>query len=177
MREFPPLFAHTVDQLWLDELDPDGLPLLLHQLEDVAQGDVDGGAYAPDGSHVAVARLAERPHGNMLGVDFLSSTGDDPMSLEWPMEANGIHTSLARDASTVAVQLYHGTDHPRRCSLDVWDIAGRTRRFLWDGRTGTQLARYNWGIALPLAVAFAPDGLTLAAGGADGRVVVWDVDA
>lgn len=45
---------------------------------------------------------------------------------------------------------------------------------LWDAG-GTRLKQYAWGLTA-IALAFAPDGLTAAAGGNDGRVVVWDLD-
>ncbi len=46
-----------------------------------------------------------------------------------------------------------------------------------DPAEGQQLAAFDWGIGPIHSVAFAPDGLTCAAGGENGQVVVWDVDS
>ena len=46
----------------------------------------------------------------------------------------------------------------------------------WDAATGKEQTRYDFGIGKLYCAAFAPDGLTCAAGGANGQVVVWDVD-
>lgn len=45
---------------------------------------------------------------------------------------------------------------------------------LWDAG-GTRLKQYAWGVRA-IALTFAPDRLTAAAGGNDGRIVVWDLD-
>ena len=48
---------------------------------------------------------------------------------------------------------------------------------LWDVATGGEKRRYDFGIGKLYCAAFAPDGLTCAAGGENGQVVIWDVDA
>jgi len=50
-----------------------------------------------------------------------------------------------------------------------------TSRF-WDAATGAELRVFDWGIGRITVAAFAPDGLTCAAGSDTGKVVVWDVD-
>jgi WD40 repeat protein len=45
-----------------------------------------------------------------------------------------------------------------------------------DLATGELRAAFDWKVGKVDAVAFAPDGMTAAAGSHDGRVVVWDVD-
>jgi WD40 repeat protein len=42
---------------------------------------------------------------------------------------------------------------------------------------GRRLNSYNWSIGNVTALAFAPDGLTAAAGSDRGQIVIWDVDA
>ena len=46
----------------------------------------------------------------------------------------------------------------------------------WDAQTGAPGASFDWNIGAVTALAFAPDGLTCAAAGLNGKVVVWDVD-
>jgi WD40 repeat protein len=48
---------------------------------------------------------------------------------------------------------------------------------LHDPVGGEMRAAFDWGIGPIHSVAFSPDGLTCAAGGENGQVVVWDVDA
>ncbi|MBN9122282.1 MAG: hypothetical protein J0I06_24605 [Planctomycetes bacterium] len=50
-----------------------------------------------------------------------------------------------------------------------------TGRF-WDAATGSVLRVFDWGLGVLAEAAFAPDGLTCAAGSAKGKVVVWDLD-
>jgi WD40 repeat protein len=46
---------------------------------------------------------------------------------------------------------------------------------LWDLATGREVAAFDWGVGKVHALAFAPDGMTAAAGG-DADIVVWDLD-
>lgn len=48
---------------------------------------------------------------------------------------------------------------------------------VWDAATGTERTQYDFGIGRLYCAAFSPDGLTCAAGGEKGQVVIWDVDA
>jgi len=47
---------------------------------------------------------------------------------------------------------------------------------LWDTENWTERIAYTWEIGAMRSVAFAPDGMRIAAGTGDGRVIVWDVD-
>ena len=53
--------------------------------------------------------------------------------------------------------------------------AGNVAQF-WDTTDGRPLRTWDWGVGPLQAIAVAPNGLTAAAGGDRGRVVVWDVD-
>jgi WD40 repeat protein len=47
---------------------------------------------------------------------------------------------------------------------------------VWDTATGAELKTFEWDIGKLYCAAFSPDGLTCAACGEKGQVVVWDVD-
>lgn len=47
---------------------------------------------------------------------------------------------------------------------------------VWDTSTGEPGPVFKWGVGGVWSVALAPDGLTCAAAGSKGRVVIWDVD-
>jgi WD40 repeat protein len=47
---------------------------------------------------------------------------------------------------------------------------------LWDAHTGRERTTFKWPVGRVYSLAFAPDGLRLAAGGDRGSVVVWDLE-
>jgi WD40 repeat protein len=50
-----------------------------------------------------------------------------------------------------------------------------TVRF-WDAATGAPRGSFDWRTGKVRCVAVSPDGLTVASGGQDGRIVIADVD-
>ncbi|MDY3562210.1 hypothetical protein R5W23_003672 [Gemmata sp. JC673] len=77
-------------------------------------------------------------------------------------------------------ELAHVNDfavHPSGRLICAVCADGRTRYL--DPATGTVTQTFKWakGVQQLCSVCFAPDGLTCAAGGTAGRVVLWDVDA
>jgi WD40 repeat protein len=48
---------------------------------------------------------------------------------------------------------------------------------VWNTTTWTPAAQYAWDVGLVACVAVAPDGMTAAAGGKGGQIVVWDLDS
>jgi WD40 repeat protein len=46
---------------------------------------------------------------------------------------------------------------------------------VWDVATGEERSSIDWGTGPLNGLAVAPDGLTAAAGGKDGRIVLWDL--
>ena len=53
-----------------------------------------------------------------------------------------------------------------------WDTTVK----LWDAATGRERTTYRWPVGRVLCLTYAPDGLRLAAGGDEGKTVVWDVE-
>lgn len=47
---------------------------------------------------------------------------------------------------------------------------------VWGAADGREVRSFDWQVGPVTAVAFAPDGLTCAAAGLNGKVIIWDVD-
>ena len=65
--------------------------------------------------------------------------------------------------------------HPTRPILAVIQYLQTLVKFL-DADTGKVVRKFQWKLGGMRSVAFSPDGTLAAAGSADGKVVVWDVD-
>jgi WD40 repeat protein len=94
-----------------------------------------------------------------------------------------LHGLSALEAGAVPVKCITASPKPMEAvefSRDGTAVAtvGRDESAtIWDPRTWAHRARYDWKIGSLLSVAFAPDGLRCAAGGKNGQIVVWDLDA
>lgn len=108
-------------------------------------------AFSPDGSRLAAA--------NGRSVFLLSGDTLAPLA---ELGAGG------KQANAVVF-----TPDGRRLLTAAHDGAVR----LWDVATGAEAAAFAWDVGKVTAVAVAPDGLTAAAGGEKGQVIVWDLDA
>lgn len=104
-----------------------------------------------------------RPGANELAIRFDNGSlclwdWARPEPEEVPTEADQVHDmNFSPDGRLLALAAHGGV---------VYFVDAEAR----------QVARvFDWGIGPVSSVAFAPDGMTCAAGGADGQVVVWDV--
>jgi WD40 repeat protein len=120
---------------------------------------------APVGSASAAA-FAFTPDEMRLAVAFGHSSAvwrlDEP---DAPPVRCGSHGNLVR-----AIGFLPGGGTVLTAAMD-----GTVR--LWDSITGAETRSFDWGIGKVQAAAVSPDGTLCAAGGDDGHIVVWDVDA
>jgi len=113
----------------------------------------------------AVRRISFRPSGKQLGVVV------DGMVRVWDVKSAKLLWD-AEDAKAHAIDLAY---HPDGNTLAVARTDGAA--VFLDAQTGAVRKRYAWKVGQLNSIAFSPDGLTCAAGGEKGQVVVWDVDA
>ena len=111
---------------------------------------IQGISFSPDGSRIAIAA------GKYVVVRELES-GDEVATL-----ANHRLQAISVCYSPDGRLLVSGSKDGSVC---CWDVA-----------LGRPAAIYRWKIGPVEAIAFAPDGMTAAAGG-NGDIAVWDVDA
>lgn len=114
---------------------------------------------------VAVRRIAFSPSGKQLGVVV------DGGLRVWDVKT----TELLWDADDDKAQVLDLAYHPAGNVVAVARTDGAA--VFLDALSGKVLHRYAWKVGQLNSVAFSPDGLTCAAGGEKGQVVVWDVDA
>jgi WD40 repeat protein len=105
-------------------------------------------AFSPDGKELAILDGDEVLFwdGRTSEAETISFPGAEPLSL-----------SYSPDGRFLAL-----------------GCADRTVRF-WERQARREGRRFDWGLGRVSSVAFAPDGMTCAAGGESGQVIVWDV--
>lgn len=123
--------------------------------------------FSPDGTQLAIMNVEE-----VLFWDW-----ETQKAAQMPTErVRFTDLVYSPDGRFFALACADGTVRLHDCtSTEV--ITGQDRRIRFDDCViYEEVKRYDWGIGSVGCVAFASDGLTAAAGGANGRVVVWDLD-
>ena len=122
--------------------------------------------FSPDGSRLAALRGRRKNEQYGFDLSVWSVPGGEQQ--KGPKEKESINgMAFSPDGSTLLTTRDDGT-------VGVWEVPSARP----EGFTATWKLRreYAWKIGKLYSVAFAPDGLTCAAGGEKGQVVVWDVD-
>jgi WD40 repeat protein len=126
---------------------------------------VTGSPLGPSYRHRAMVRaLALAPGGTTL-----ASAAGRTIYL-WALGPRRRKRELAGHKATISGLAFHPAGHLLASASDDCTVG------LWDVASGQQRAALDWKIGMVNAVAFAPDGMTAAAGGAGGDIVIWDVE-
>jgi hypothetical protein len=123
------------------------------------------GVEAALGEFIPTSVLEPGPTGDTLAV--IASTG---VILIWTLGEGPYGMGLAGQSHRVMSVAFA----PDGRSLWAGDTRGLVRRY--DLTRGEWTATLEFGVGYARSLAVAPDGLTAAAGGWDGRVVLWDID-
>ncbi|WP_439620618.1 WD40 repeat domain-containing protein [Gemmata sp.] len=171
---------------------------LLHRLDvwhvcelDPIETDAHCLAYSPDGRQLAAGGSGYLGSGTAVGIwEGKRQTKAFAGPAEFVMWAADGRLAWGTTDRVTTVQPT-ANESPRHLEntgghLTGFAFSSDSRRLLTGSRTGTcslqdvatgcVVASFDWGIGPIHSVAFSPDGLTCAAGGEKGQVVVWDVD-
>lgn len=166
-------YVHRLDVWHRTELDP--LPTEADRL-----------AYSPDGNFLA---LANRTSVQVWrGKTIAEQWAEPAVVLAWSLDGQLAWGHLERFAvvrpgSGEPLRAWNGGERDP-CSAIAFSsnnrqvLTGSYRGIcaFHDAVAGRQTGAFDWGIGKIHSVCFAPDGLTCAACGEKGQVVVWDVD-
>jgi WD40 repeat protein len=153
-------------------------------------------AYSPSGQLLAVGgqlRAEFRDEGLSSGIRILSGKriveefDESACHLAWSPDGRlawgmGRQLNVARPGTKEPVQTWVGS--PGELSALSFSVDGRQLLTgmdsgicaLHDPAVGQMSATFDWGIGPIHSIAVSPDGLTCAAGGEMGQIVVWDID-
>jgi WD40 repeat protein len=142
-------------------------------------------AYAPNGRYLATG--GANGVRVWLGKSLSAQWTEPAAELAWSQDGvlawgNSNRLAVAHPDSEEPVRVWTAINDPL-CAL-TFSPDGRLllagtyhgRCVFHDPLAGEQRTVFDWGIGKIHSVEFAPDGLTCAAGGEKGQVVIWDVD-
>src|SRR5262249_54024396 len=117
----------------------------------------------------AAQRLAFAPDGRLLAATEGSRVR------VWDPASGKIVGTLRGHGKRVTALAFARGGGAGRAPLLLTGSEDETVR-LWDVLGGRERTAFGWPVGKVRAVAFAPDGMTAAAAGDKGDVVIWDVD-
>ena len=160
----------------------------------------EGAAVSPDGSRVVsvspYVRRVDRRGGSLHWREAEDGAAWIPLPAAKGTRSRGLAFDASGRLAVVNAKWVYGlpasggepqlvlASESKQMNASVFSPAGR--RILtgahdgslrvWDAADGKPVRSFDWQIGPVTAVAFAPDGLTCAAAGLNGKVVIWDAD-